>query len=541
MPRPRRPAALLLDAGHPARDPADWEATPSDLRWLLRSGELFRHLLRHPSARILVDDTDGILPLKSALALRCLTSGPIWLEDRAGRRARLDIGTFLRLGRKWLRDRRLARGVIDCAEREIAALEAAIRRKPAMPALRRDAGALVLHTEFNRNAIAGGALAHLAGVVNELARALPRVDLVSASAVLPLLDSVGRYIVPFERRAWSQAELHQLNANRVFRDAAAPLAGTGSGQLVYQRSSPHNWTGAALALSGGLPFVLEFNGAEAWLARNWSRPLRFEALATRIEQANLDAADLVTVVSAPLRDHLLARGVPEERILVNPNGVDPERFTPERDGGTAVRQRLGLGDRCVVGFIGTFGPWHGAELLAEAFARLVEGRPRLAETTRLLLIGDGIRLPAVRALIERRGLGGAVSFAGLVAQAEAPDYLAACDILVAPTDANPDGSEFFGSPTKLFEYMAMGRAIVATRLGQVQEVLAHEETALLTPPGEPDALAAAIERLIDDRSLRTTFGATVRRRAVERHSWRQHVGRLLNRLDELTMSGDPAR
>jgi glycosyltransferase involved in cell wall biosynthesis len=75
----------------------------------------------------------------------------------------------------------------------------------------------------------------------------------------------------------------------------------------------------------------------------------------------------------------------------------------------------------------------------------------------------------------------------------------------------------------------------------VQEVLAHEETALLTPPGEPDALAAAIERLIDDRSLRTTFGATVRRRAVERHSWRQHVGRLLNRLDELTMSGDPAR
>ena len=288
-------------------------------------------------------------------------------------------------------------------------------------------------------------------------------DLLTTDAI-PLLDAGIRVCaIQAEARTWTRPELHQLHFNRKLSPAASALARPG--RIIYQRYGAFNWTGAALSRQAGLPFVLEFNGPEAWLAEHWGVGLLYPELAARIEQANLEAADLVSVVSEPLRQHVLARGIPEQRIIVLPNGVDPERFRPDLDG-APMRESLGLGDRCAIGFIGTFGPWHGVETLAEAFIRLLQRRPDLSGKISLVLIGDGLRLPGVKDMLRGAGVLGDVVLTGLVPQAEGPAYLAACDILVLPTAPNPDGSSFFGSPTKLFEYMAMGRPIVATSLGQ---------------------------------------------------------------------------
>ena len=91
-----------------------------------------------------------------------------------------------------------------------------------------------------------------------------------------------------------------------------------------------------------------------------------------------------------------------------------------------------------------------------------------------------------------------------------------------------DGSEFFGSPTKLFEYMAMGKGIVASRLGQIGDVLADEETALLIEPGNAGQLADAILRLSESRELREQMGASARAEAMARHTWRQNAERVLD-------------
>ncbi|HKQ52365.1 MAG TPA: glycosyltransferase, partial [Pyrinomonadaceae bacterium] len=91
-----------------------------------------------------------------------------------------------------------------------------------------------------------------------------------------------------------------------------------------------------------------------------------------------------------------------------------------------------------------------------------------------------------------------------------------------------DGSEFFGSPTKLFEYMAMGKSIVASRLGQIGDVLAHEETALLVEPGDARQLSEAILRLVDAPELRERLGAAARREAVARHTWAHNARRVLD-------------
>jgi len=279
-----------------------------------------------------------------------------------------------------------------------------------------------------------------------------------------------------------------------------------------------------------VPFILEYNGSEIWMSRHWGRPLKYENLASQIELLNLNAADLIVVVSRAMRDELVARRVDEHRVLVNPNAVDPDRYSPAIDGG-AVRRRFGLDGRTVLGFISTFQPWHGAVVLARAFVALLTEHAEHRGAVRLLMIGAGAEADQARRIIDSAGFGDAVVFTGLVAQEEGPAHLAACDILVSPHVPNADGSPFFGSPTKLFEYMAMGKGIVASNLDQIGEVLRHGDTGWLVPPADVEQLAVGMDRLVRDAALRHALGAAARREALAQHTWQAHVRRTLEALD----------
>jgi glycosyltransferase involved in cell wall biosynthesis len=128
---------------------------------------------------------------------------------------------------------------------------------------------------------------------------------------------------------------------------------------------------------------------------------------------------------------------------------------------------------------------------------------------------------------------GRVIFTGAVVHDRVPALLDACDILVAPHVPLADGSEFFGSPTKVFEYMAMGKAIVASRLGQIGEVLTNQETALLVEPGNVDELTAAIVKLIESEELRTKLGAKAREVVGREYTWKHNAQRVLEAYQSL--------
>src|SRR5438067_10362227 len=134
------------------------------------------------------------------------------------------------------------------------------------------------------------------------------------------------------------------------------------------------------------------------------------------------------------------------------------------------------------------------------------------------MIGTGPGLPRVRQIIVDGGAGEGAVWTGLVQQDQGPSHLAACDVLVSPHVPNRDGTPFFGSPTKLFEYMAMEKGIVASDLDQIGEVLAHDRTAWLVPPDDVGALAAGIQRLATDEDLRRRLGVEARRQALEHHT-----------------------
>jgi glycosyltransferase involved in cell wall biosynthesis len=516
-----------------SRAPEGNQLAFQDLRRLLRQAP-WRWLFRLDQVRLLTYSLRHMSrPFLTALVLRLLSRGPCLLEDEAGRRQRVTPWTLGQLLFRLLRA--LVRGprVLRQVERELDALEAGLNA--ALPRQLDPKGTpAYLRTDLVFGLRSGGSVGHTAGVLNHLQDFLPPPLFLTSDPLPTVRADVETRVLPPGRANWDFPDLPRLAYNQRFTHRAGEILCGRRLAFLYQRYSLGNFSGVALARQFGVPLVVEYNGPEVWVTKNWGRrlPRRHEALAERIEWLNLRAADLVVVVSEPLREDLLARGLAGDRVLVNPNGVDPERYSPAVDG-TAVRVRHSLEGQVVIGFIGTFGRWHGAEVLAEAFGRLLRERPEYRQRVRLLLIGDGVMMPEVRARLEQEGVGPECVCTGLVPQEQGPEHLAACDVLVSPHVPNPDGSKFFGSPTKLFEYMAMGRGIVASDLAQIGEVLRHDRTAWLVPPGEARVLANGLEVLVGDENRRRRLGAAARSEAVARYTWREHTRRIVARLTEV--------
>jgi glycosyltransferase involved in cell wall biosynthesis len=475
---------------------------------------------------LLTDDLDFHEKLWRLQAIGALPLAPRrYLLDLRGRRLILSAARFAARDLPMLVLGLCGSGAILWrTRRSLDRLLALERHRPGAATGRR---VVFLRSDLWAGVPAGGSVAHTAGVAAGFAALGADLSFISTSA--PALVDPRRHpvhLVPPSRRYNVLREVPYFAHALRYLEAARTRLATTAPDLLYQRFDPANWTGVALARERGIPLVLEFNGSEVWIADHWDRPFRHRPLFVDAEAVNLRHADLVVVVSEVLRQGLLERGVDPERVVVRPNGVDTDRYRPDIDG-HAARRRLGLGDHPVVGFVGTFGMWHGAPVLARAARRVLRERPG----TRFLFVGDGRDRAACEEILAAER--DAVRFTGLVPQEAGPEHLAAMDLLAAPHVENPDGTRFFGSPTKLFEYMAMGRGIVASRLEQIGDILEDGRTALLVPPGDEAALAGALVKLLDDAPLRARLGEAARARALERHTWTANVRGVVDRLRDL--------
>ena len=372
-----------------------------------------------------------------------------------------------------------------------------------------------------------GAVAHTEGVVNALVKSGKQVDVVSTYP-MPFLESVKDKKVCYPDGWFTGiSELEEVEYNGplyAYLNQAFP-----NPDLVYQRYGRNNYAGLQYARSRSVPFILEYNGSEVWMSRNWGHPLRYERLSEMIESFVLRNADLVVGNAEAFRQELEGRGVDPKRIIIIPNGVDSERFSPSIDG-TRVRDRLLVKDTDVlVSFVGSFGPWHGAEVLAQSIKETVSHNKNL----KFMFVGTGERLSRVKEVVTDDGVNDYALFTGFVSRGDIASYLAASDILVSPQVPNPDGTPFFGSPTKLFEYMAMGKAIVASRLDQLGKILKDGEDALLFEPGDPHELAETVLTLAENSDLRNRLGRNAREKVIKEFSWDSHVGKIIEKISEL--------
>jgi len=376
--------------------------------------------------------------------------------------------------------------------------------------------------------LAGGALSHVKGFLAGGASAGARCEVFSGRS-LPVQDFT-THLVPAKRRFFLFHESRMVSYNLRFAFTVSKLLRGHRVGTLYQRHGRFVIAGALLSKWTGIPFILEYNGSETWMADYWD-PARFRNLLRLCEEVSLSRANLIVVVSEALKQDLLRRGIAEQRILLNPNAVDPAVFQPGC-GGDEVRRKFGLAPSdVVIGFVGTFHYWHGIKVLEQAIQQVLrdELTDEVIGKLRFLLVGEGLLRGEMISNLETY-LRSRVFFTGLIPHERIAAYLDAADILVSPHVHMPDGQPFFGSPTKIFEYMAMAKGIIASNLDQLSQVLKHEGSAWLVEPGSVSELASAIVLLARNPALRNQLGHNARASALAEHTWRQNAERVLARI-----------
>jgi glycosyltransferase involved in cell wall biosynthesis len=310
---------------------------------------------------------------------------------------------------------------------------------------------------------------------------------------------------------------------------------------VYHRAGGLSYATARVCKRLGVPLILEFNSSPVWGLHQRADSLKKRILAglkipilRQIESYNLRATLLIVVPGKPLMKHLIQRGIPEEKLLFNPNAVNPDKFQPAGpDVCRTIREQLNISpDRTIVGFAGSFSSWHGIPELAEAINRL-NADPQRRQKLFFVLCGDGRLRPVIE---DNVGHYENVSFTGEVEYTEIQDYLSICDILVSPHGQPSRESRSMGwpgaSPTKVFEYMALGKAIVASELDYIGEVIRNGETGVSVPAGDVNALVEGIAYLTDNPDQARRLGRNAQAEVRKHHTWESHVQRIIKRFEQ---------
>ncbi len=431
---------------------------------------------------------------------------------------------------------------------------AAMRRTSMPRAVAPSAGKRILYVDANISlgTSVGGSIGHTAGVIDGFLQHGFEVHYASLKPIPT--NRTGAHWLKLEPESLLAIppELNFYKYADAIERKIVPLHRPDPWSFIYQRFSLHNYVGPRLGRKLNIPVVMEYNGSEVWAAENWGTKLALRDAALAAESTALESADLLVTVSDQLGHDLKRRGIPDSRIVVYPNCVDPASFDPMRftsEELDTLRNHHGIPrDALVAGFIGTFGQWHGVEFLAKCIRELVRDDIEWLDRTRLhfMLVGDGLKMPQVRQLVGEALTSRYVTMTGLVAQSEAPKYLACSDLLISPHIPNADGSEFFGSPTKLFEYMAMEKPIVASALGQIRDVISGKgaTTQGTMPPGlgimagflfEPgDALEfkSVLQKVVNDMSAALKVAQAARVEVMNRYTWKRHVDAILNSMQQ---------
>ena len=365
---------------------------------------------------------------------------------------------------------------------------------------------------------AKGSSVHVQEVVRALRRAGAEVTLFATRlGGEPSADLRGIPVHPLPALPPGESVIREraaLAANRALR---AALAARGPFDLVYERYALWSHAGMNYAREADTPGILEVN-APLIEEQARHRALVHRDAAEQVAARAFAAAHALVAVSPGVAAYLTTYPGVGPRVHVIPNGVDPERFPAAH---FAQRPASHADGSFTVGFLGTLKPWHGLDVLVDAFARLHARHP----DCRLLIVGEGPERGRIEAAIEERKISSAVHLTGAVAPDQVPEELAEMDVGVAPYPELPD---FYFSPLKIYEYMAAALPVVVSRIGDLDQVVQSEVTGLLSPTGDPVALASALERLRGDAPLRRRLGDAARARVLAEHSWDAVVARILN-------------
>lgn len=307
---------------------------------------------------------------------------------------------------------------------------------------------------------------------------------------------------------------------RVVGDARHPVPDPKSVPFVWQHHDLFQYSGLVLARRAGIPFVLFVDAPIVWEARKWAvrRPGWSTLVEWLGERIVLRRADVVLCVSDAVADQTVEMGVDAANVMVTPCSALPPDPPPDR---AACRAELGVDHRFVVGWVGSFRPFHALDTLLDA---LDDERVRAIDPV-VVLVGDGVERQRI---VERlTALGIDHRCPGSLPHDQVYRHIAAFDCGIVT--ASP-GDDFHYSPLKLKEYMAMSTPVIVPAVGEMDHALDDGVNAVKYDPGDADGLAAAIVRAASDDAIRDELGRGGRRAFEARFSQIAQVDALHERL-----------
>ncbi len=358
-----------------------------------------------------------------------------------------------------------------------------------------------------------GCSIHVQEVIRGMSRLGAEVELfatrIGGIPATDLKDIVVHRLPRCQGRGVADREKACIAANRPLRQS---LERSNSFDLIYERYSLWSYAGLEYARGAGRPGLLEVNAPLIEESRD-HRSLSDEVQALRLTRRAFSSASHIITVSKELSPYVQSLGEAPQKIHVVPNGVNLERFSPIR--GPATDNTTGF----TVGFSGSLKPWHDLPTLLAGFGRLWEGEERC----RLLIVGDGPETAWLSRELADTPLSGAVTLEGAVPPAQVPAFLQQMDVGIVPC---PALANFYFSPLKIFEYMATGLPVIASRIGQPGRLIEDEVNGLLYAPGDANELSECLLRLKENERLRVRLGKAAQRTAVNEHSWDRRVNRI---------------
>jgi glycosyltransferase involved in cell wall biosynthesis len=292
-----------------------------------------------------------------------------------------------------------------------------------------------------------------------------------------------------------------------------------SGSGIIISTTPYHMAATALAVarSRGIKMIYEVRGfiEETWLSRAGAGAdsSEYYQIWRAAETRTMKAADAVVTLSDGMRDEIINRGVPGDRVFVIPNGVDVTRFTPrQRD--TSLAKKLGISeDTPVIGYIGSFVSYEGLSDLVRACSFLRDQ----GVLFKLLLVGSGADSAQVDSVVSELRLEQNVVRTGRVHHQETPSYHSLIDIFAVPRTG--DRVCQLVTPLKPYEAMAMGRCVVASNVAAIRQVVRNGETGRLADPNNPNDLARVLRELIEDPEQRLALGENARKWVQSERNW----------------------
>jgi glycosyltransferase involved in cell wall biosynthesis len=291
--------------------------------------------------------------------------------------------------------------------------------------------------------------------------------------------------------------------------------------MMYERYSMNTFCGIWVSRWYGIPMVLEVN-APLYYEQDQLGKLSFRRLARFSERWICSHTTWTVVVSQVMKQHLLEEGVPAAKMVVMQNGIDAVKFHPGICG-KGVRQRYRLADQTVIGFIGWFRKWHGLEMLLEIMYESGLGQKGI----RLLLVGDGPAYADLYDYAQTHDLLPAVIFTGPIQREDIPSYIAAMDITIQPR------APAYACPMKIFEYLGMGKCIVAPNQPNIREIINDGVTGYLFRPEDKESLRRTLLHVLDHPQQRESIGKRAAQSIHDRRFlWQSNAQRTLDLIFE---------